>query len=225
MVASIVYTDEKFGARESRGIDRVYSLAKGLDVRGQSLIFEQNGDIFAQEDAAGTIYQVVSGVVRATRLMDDGRRHIVAFYFPGDVFGIEAGALRTFNAEAVTRCQIISFRRSDVADEMARSGFSGLDLWRLMVGEIERFQQHSFLLSRLSAVERVWSFLKMMAAGRPRDSVIDLPMSRTDIADFLGLTIETVSRAFTQLRKDGAIEILCARRIRIVQVRGRSIAA
>lgn len=204
---------------------RTATLAPGLNVRCQQLAFARNAEIFSQEDESASLYKVISGVVRATRLMDDGRRHIVAFYYPSDVFGMEGGDTREFNAEAVTDCRIACIRRSEVGDEMERSGFSPRELWKVMAAELQRFQQHSFILSRLSAVERVWCFLQVMAARADDADVIELPMSRTDIADHLGLTIETVSRAFTHLRRTGAIDILCARRIRLNSNHQHAVAA
>jgi CRP/FNR family transcriptional regulator, nitrogen fixation regulation protein len=189
------------------------TLAPGLETSGVLLRFSRDEEIFGQEDDTASIYMVVEGVVRASRVLDDGRRHIVAFYYPGDLFGIEAGDVREFSAEAVTDCRVYSVRRTSVAADMDRCGFSARDLWAVMARELRRTQGHSFLLSRQSAVERVWSFLKDSAQRQSQGRHVDLPMSRIDIADHLGLTIETVSRAFTQLRREGAIEYDNARHI------------
>lgn len=191
------------------------TLAPGLTTNGVLLRFGRDEEIFAQEGETSTLYKVAEGVIRASRVLGDGRRHIVAFYHPGDLFGIEAGEQREFSAEAVTDCRVYSIRRASAAADMERCGFSARDLWTLMARELRRTQNHSFLLSRQSAVERVWSFLTELALREPGERHIDLPMSRIDIADHLGLTIETVSRAFTQLRREGAIQYDSARHIAI----------
>lgn len=188
-------------------------LAPGLETRCVPLSVARDGEIFGQDDDASTVYKVAKGVVRASRILDDGRRHIVAFYYPGDLFGIEAGDTREFSAEAVTDCVVYCAQRTAAAADMERSGFTARQLWSIMARELRRVQEHSFLLSRLSAVERVWAFLRDLSERQTGGRAVDLPMSRTDIADHLGLTIETVSRAFSQLRRSGAIEYASARHI------------
>lgn len=191
----------------------IVSLAAGLDVPGVILGFQRDEEIFAQESDASHFYKVVSGAVRVTRLMSDGRRHIASFHFVDDVFGLEFGATHGFSAEAITPCRIACVKRSAIGAQTNRDGFSMDELWRLVTEELHRVQEHSLLLGRMTAAERVTSFLHGMASRRHTKSVVDLPMSRLDIADHLGLTIETVSRTLTQLQRQGAIAIEGTRHI------------
>jgi CRP/FNR family transcriptional regulator, nitrogen fixation regulation protein len=183
-----------------------------LGLMGAPMRFARNSEIYGEEDPAEYLYQVVSGAVRTYRMLDDGRRQISGFYLPGDIFGVEAGDVHVSSAEAVSDSQILVAKRSAV---MARAEYErdlSRQLWTLTVRELQRIQQHSMLLIK-SAEERVAGFLLEMAGRSPAGAAIDLPMCRQDIADYLGLTIETVSRTFTQLVQSGTIGLEKSRRI------------
>lgn len=175
--------------------------------------FARNRCIYAEGDPADRVFKVVSGAVRTFELLEDGRRQVNAFYLPGEMFGLDATGDRRFSAEAVVASQILVLRREQLArrltDEPALMG----DLWRMTACELERAQGHFALLGRKSAVERVASFLVSMGERSMADGTIELPMSRQDIADFLGLTIETVSRTMTLLEGRKLIAMPSARRI------------
>jgi CRP-like cAMP-binding protein len=146
-------------------------------------------------------------------MLDDGRRQISAFYLPGDIFGVEAGDVHVSSAEAVSDSQILVAKRSAVMARADHERDLSRQLWTLTVRELQRIQEHSMLLIK-SAEERVAGFLLEMAGrGGPAGGAIDLPMGRQDIADYLGLTIETVSRTFTQLVQSGTIALEKSRRI------------
>ncbi len=143
-------------------------------------------EIFTEGDRAGTFYKVVSGVVRTCRLLSDGRRQIDAFHLPGDIFGLEAGAAEhRVNAEAVTAAKLEVYRR----EPRALAGDDGTlarEIVASMMKGLERAQDHMMLLGRKSARERIATFLvtfsrRMACAG----TAVDLPMSRTDMADHL----------------------------------------
>lgn len=163
------------------------------------------GEIFAEGDRAGTFYKVVTGVVRTYKLLSDGRRQIDAFHLPGDIFGLEAGAEHRFNAEAVTEAKLEVHRR----EPRALTGDDGAlarEVVASMMRGLERAQDHMMLLGRKSARERIATFLLALSRRMACDgSAMELPMSRTDMADHLGLTVESVSRAVTQLERDGLI--------------------
>src|SRR5262249_942131 len=165
--------------------------------------FGKNAEIYGEGEPADHLYTITSGIVRTCKFLVDGRRQIGAFYFPGDTFGLETIAQHTFSAEAVT----------DVAILAAKSSVAvAAELLALRCGELDRAQGHVLLLAK-SAPERVASFLLEMAGRiRSRDEV-ELPMSRQDIADYLGLTIETVSRTLTQLENESAIALPTSKRI------------
>jgi CRP/FNR family nitrogen fixation transcriptional regulator len=183
-----------------------------LSLMGAPMRFPRNTEIYGEEDPADYLYQVVSGAVRTYRVLDDGRRQISAFYLPGDIFGVEAGDTHMSSAEAVCDAQILVAKRSAVMARADHERDLSRQLWTLTVRELQRIQQHSMLLIK-SAEERVAGFLLEMAGRSPAGAAIDLPMCRQDIADYLGLTIETVSRTFTQLVQSGTIALEKSRRI------------
>jgi CRP/FNR family transcriptional regulator, nitrogen fixation regulation protein len=183
-----------------------------LGLMGAPMRFERNIEIYGEDEPAEYLYQVISGAVRTYRTLDNGRRQISAFYLPGDVFGVEAGEVHLSSAEAICNSQILVVRRSAVMARAEHEKDIARQLWTLAVRELRRVQEHSLLLIK-SAEERVAGFLIEMAGRNSNNGAIELPMSRQDIADYLGLTIETVSRTFTQLVQSGAIALETSRRI------------
>jgi CRP/FNR family transcriptional regulator, nitrogen fixation regulation protein len=175
--------------------------------------FTKDEEIFAEGDKAAYVYKVLSGVVRTSKLLSDGRRQIDAFHLAGDIFGIEAGDEYRFCAESVGNCVVVAYRRSHLAALTGSDAQLGQDMTMGMMRSLVRAQNHMLLLGRKSALEKIATFLLDMAERTADDSTLDLPMSRTDIADHLGLTIETVSRSFTQLERQGIIGLPSARRI------------
>src|SRR5579872_5100284 len=163
---------------------------------GAPMRFARNSEIYGEDESAEYLYQVISGAVRAYRMLDDGRRQIVAFYMPGDVFGVEAGDLHLSSAEAISDAQILVAKRSAVMARAEHEKNLARQLWMLTVHELQRVQEHSLALIK-SAEERVAGFLLEMAGRNSTSVTVELPMSRQDIADYLGLTIETVSRTIT----------------------------
>jgi CRP/FNR family nitrogen fixation transcriptional regulator len=180
---------------------------------GATRTYGRDQEIFGEGDPADCVYQVVSGAVRAFRVLTDGRRQIADFYLPGDVFGIELGNERRSAAEALGETVVVVARRQTLMAEPEE----GARLWRLALCQLQRSQDHVLTLGRRSALERVASFLVDMAERLDADREFDLPMSRQDMADFLGLTIETVSRTLTQLQADGLIAFSGCRRVRLAR--------
>jgi CRP/FNR family nitrogen fixation transcriptional regulator len=180
---------------------------------GLTRSFTKDDEIFAQGDGATHFYRVVSGVVRTSKLLSDGRRQIDAFHLAGDVFGLERGEEHRFTAEAVADCVVVAFRRCGVAALMSSDSQLAQQVVTAMMRSLERAQDHMMLLGRKTALEKIASFLLDMANRVSKsDGQIDLPMTRMDIADHLGLTIETVSRTLTQLERERVIELPAARR-------------
>jgi CRP/FNR family nitrogen fixation transcriptional regulator len=176
------------------------------------LHFAPGAEIYAQDEDADLVYRLVSGVVRTTHLLADGRRQIGDFYYPGDVLGVEIAAVHRFSAEALSACEVLALRRSG----SAAYGDHHLDrmIWQATASELRRTQSHMLLLGRATAYEKVAQFL-FDIADRFRGDVVFLPMSRQDMADYLGLTIETISRMLGRLQAEGVVEFLGARRFRI----------
>jgi CRP-like cAMP-binding protein len=184
-----------------------------LGLIGAPIGFARNAEIYGEDERAEYLYQVISGAVRTYRMLDDGRRQVVAFYLPGDIFGVEAGDVHLSSAEAISDSQVLVVKRSSVMTRAEVEKDLAKQLWTLTVRELQRVQQHSLVLIK-NAEERVAGFLLEMASRCSGSLAIELPMSRQDIADYLGLTIETVSRTFTQLVQSGAITLETSRRIR-----------
>ena len=155
---------------------------------------------------------MISGTVRTYKVLNDGRRQIGAFYLPGDIFGLEIGEHHTFSAEAIVDCKVLVIKRSTLVALAARDNEVARQLWTMTAGELQRAQDHIMLLIK-TAQERVAGFLLEMAKRSSAVTEVDLPMSRQDIADYLGLTIETVSRTLTQLENSAAISVPTSRRI------------
>jgi CRP/FNR family nitrogen fixation transcriptional regulator len=174
--------------------------------------FRRNSEIFGEDEPADYVYKVVSGAARTYKVLNDGRRQIGAFYLPGELFGLEAGNEHHCSAEAVSDSTILVIRRSALIGLAGRDGEVARQLWTLTARELERVQEHMLLLIR-SAQERVACFLLEMAERLATADTIELPMPRQDIADYLGLTIETVSRTLTHLETSAAIAVPTCRRI------------
>jgi CRP/FNR family nitrogen fixation transcriptional regulator len=179
---------------------------------GATHVLARDEEIFAEGDRAAFFYKVVSGTVRTSKLLSDGRRQIDAFHLPGDMFGIESGEEHRFTAEAVCNATVIAYRRCSLDTLASTDGVFARQVVAAMMRSLERAQDHMLLLGRKSALEKVAAFLLDMTDRVSEDDHIDLPMSRTDIADHLGLTIETVSRSLTQLERQGVIELPAHRR-------------
>jgi CRP/FNR family nitrogen fixation transcriptional regulator len=183
-----------------------------IELMGAAMPYARNTEIFGENEPAEYLYRVISGAVRTYKVLNDGRRQIGGFYLPGDVFGLEVGDEHTFSAEAITECKVLVIKRSSVVALAARDSSIARELWTMTASELQRAQDHIMLLIK-TAQERVAGFLLEMASRKPGSSEIELPMSRQDIADYLGLTIETVSRTLTQLEQSAAIAVPASRRI------------
>lgn len=181
--------------------------------------FARNAEIFGADEPADHVYKVLSGTVRTVRFSADGRRQIMAFHMPGDVFGLERGADHEFTAESVTDCELLAIKRSVIQRAAAEHLDAAQALLQIAANQLDRAQEHVLLLGRKGAGERVAGFLLSLADRFTAKGELDLPMSRLDIADYLALTIETVSRAFTQMERDHAIGLPNSRHV-VVRDRG-----
>jgi CRP-like cAMP-binding protein len=183
-----------------------------IEMIGTVMSFARNAEIYGEGEQVEFLYKVVSGTVRTYKVLADGRRQIGAFYLAGDLFGLEAGEEHSFSAEAVSDSKVLVIKRSAIFALAARNSDVASQLWDLTTRELRRMQSHIMLLIK-SAHERVAGFLLEMADRSPAPNEFELPMSRQDIADYLGLTIETVSRTLTSLENGATIALPSARRI------------
>lgn len=186
------------GARRLDEIDFLASIAKIADIRaGQSFIREG--------DPAAHYVLVTAGTARLCKALPDGRRAITAFAGPGDFLGLAATGHYAATAEAMEPVRIARYKRAEMAAATVTfPSLAGLMLLALS-NELAAAQSHILLLGRMTAREKLAAFLIGRVIGRGRD--LALPFARIDIADYLGLTTETVSRAFSALKRDGMIVI------------------
>lgn len=186
---------------------------------GIPVAYDRNAEIYGEGEMADYVYKVVRGAVRTYKVLNDGRRQINAFYLPGDIFGLELGDEYTWSAEAIVGSDIVMVKRSFVLSLAERDCDVGRQLWSVTAGELDGARSHALLLIK-SAQERVAAFLLEMSQRLADANLVELPMGRQDVADYLGLTIETVSRTLTQLESDETIELLASRSIAL---RNRSV--
>ena len=189
-----------------------HSLIETMEMMGAPMSYARNAEIYGENEPTEYLYKLVSGTVRTSKILNDGRRQIGEFYLPGDLFGHEVGSEHSFSAEAITDVKVIVIKRSAVEALAARDNDVARQLWAMTGRELQRMQEHILLLIK-SAQERVAGFLLEMAERIKSTNEVELPMSRQDIADYLGLTIETVSRTLTILENSAAISLPTSRRI------------
>ncbi len=201
-----------FGERPVQMRSEDHDRGGAIDLMGAPLSFARDSEIYFEGEPADFLYKVVKGVVRTYMLLADGRRQIGGFYLPGDIFGLEMGDGHTLSAEAITRCDVLVIRRKALVTLAARDHEVARELWTLTGRELRRMQGHVLLLIK-SAQARVAAFLLEMAERAGAGNAVELSMSRQDIADYLGLTIETVSRTFRNLENASAIELPSSRRV------------
>ncbi len=167
-------------------------------------------------DCANSFYNITQGTARLFKLLPDGRRQITGFAGPGSFLGLAANKYYAFGAEAMDPMRICRFSRSDMTALL--EDFPALEQRLLAVAcsELALAQEQMLLLGRKTARERLASFLVNRVAATPhcphppmssQPQSLNLPMSRADIADYLGLTIETVSRTFSKLRAEQLIAL------------------
>jgi len=192
---------------------RVDAVFGSVELIGGHMSFSRNAEIYGDEEPAVYLYKVARGAVRICKVLDDGRRQITAFCLPDEIFGFEVGDVHRFAAEAIADSRILVVKRSTVVALAARNGDVVRQLWAHTARELQSMQEHMLLLGCLSARERVVAFLRMMAKRISGGNEVELPMARQDIADYLGLTIETVSRSISQLASDATIGLRTSRHI------------
>lgn len=204
--------------RSARSPESAKGLLASIELMGATVPFGRNEEIYGEGESAEYAYKVLRGAVRVYKVLNDGRRQISAFYLPGDIFGLEPGDEHASSADAITDSSILVVKRTAVAELTARDIASAQQLWALTARELQYMQDHVVLLVK-SARERIASFLLQMGHRIAGTNEIELPMSRQDIADYLGLTIETVSRTLTQLENSAAIALPASRHI-VIRNRG-----
>ncbi|MFC5755978.1 helix-turn-helix domain-containing protein [Rhizobium sp. GCM10022189] len=182
--------------------------------REQSIRFKADQPIYSEGEHALAFYQVEAGTVRIYRLTASGQRYILSFCGEGEWFGLETGNVRIDFAEAVCETSIRPFRTQ-------QNAAVPIDLLNIALTNLAKAQHKQLVITEQSALKRVAAFVFEMADRHPGNPEFDMMMSRSDIADYLGLTVETVARCFTKLREK---RILClnGKLQRIVRVLDRN---
>jgi CRP/FNR family transcriptional regulator, nitrogen fixation regulation protein len=175
--------------------------------------YRKDEEIYGEDETAEYVYQVIRGAVRTYKLLSDGRRQIGAFHLPGDVFGLESGVNHRLAAEAILDTTLRLVKRRSLEQAAQGDVRVARDLWSITSGELQRAENHMLLLGRKTAMERVATFLLEMDRRLAKTGLIALPMCRRDIGDYLGLTLETVSRSLSELQAKGVLGLSGARQI------------
>ena len=162
-------------------------------------------------------FRIASGAVRLSKSTPDGRRQVIDFLSAGESFGIASERHYGYSVEAIARTTLVRYARARLEAAIEAQPELARRLFGIACAELQRARQHLLLLGRKSADEKIASFLltlaeRLGARGAARD-VVRLPMSRQDMADYLGLTIETVSRTLTRLRHQGLIALPTPQRV------------
>lgn len=177
--------------------------------------FAADQTIYFEGDLAAHFMLVIDGLVRSCSRFSDGRRFIGAFYAAGEIFGVERRTTYQASAEAVRATAVVFYP----APAGAEAGLPGQVVGALMLG-IDQARDHARLLGRLSAIEKLAAFLMECSGHAKECRLITLEMTRQDIADYLGLTVETISRCLAQLKCRGLIECVSARQVRLLDLSG-----
>jgi CRP/FNR family nitrogen fixation transcriptional regulator len=187
----------EFGLR-SGGSDPIVSLSE--------FTYKKETEIYGEKESADYVYQVRSGAVRSYKLLSDGRRQICAFHLVGDIFGLTSEATHRFTAEAVVDTTLWLIKRQNLEVMAKNDGVLVHNLLSETTKNLRHAEEHMLLLGRKQSSEKVATFLLEMdkrLAGTT--ALMALPMTRLDIADYLGLTVETVSRALHRLQRAGIL--------------------
>ena len=192
-----------------------------LDVLAERVCIRAGEALIRQGDEAAHLFNISSGSVRVYRLLPDGRRQITGFLFAGDFVGLGGGDQHAFTAEAIEDTTVCRFRRNEYLALIRERPSLEAALLERVSHELAAAQNQMLLLGRKTARERVSSFLLDLPDLDPirpsSNGQIRLPMTRMEIADYLGLTIETVSRELTWLKSSGFIEMLSPKTLRVDQ--------
>jgi CRP/FNR family nitrogen fixation transcriptional regulator len=182
---------------------------EALEQFGSSVTVLRDEELCAPGDAADSCWRVVSGCVRRFEVLDDGRRHVNAFLLPGDFFGFDDPEKQVFGAEAVITTTLRRYPRSAVAALAESNVAISQHLAALTIANLHAAYQRMVLLGRRTSSERLASFVLEMARrlGSAAVASVDLPMGREDIADYLGLTKETVCRVLTEMGRSGVVRL------------------
>ena len=181
---------------------------------GMLVRYSRGAEIFAQERPAKYLYKIITGTVRTFRILSDGRRQICAFYMPGDYFGLEPSDRHASSAFAIDDVQCIVTKRQMVTGRADRRRDVARQLLAISSNEVRNLQDQTLMLTKSSEGRFAW-FLLQIARRTASSRMVSLPMPRKDIADYLGVTIETISRTIRKFETAGWIKVISPRKIQL----------
>ena len=187
--------------------------------------YKKGSEIFGEKEPAEYVYQVKAGAVRSYKLLSDGRRQIGAFHLAGDIFGLENGSEHRFTAEAIVNTTVRLIKRRSLEIVAESDATVSRNLLSMTTSNLQHAEDHMLLLGRKTSLERVATFLIEMDGRLTSAGIMPLPMSRRDIADYLGLTLETVSRALSRLHELDIIEFIGSNQRQIVLLNRQQLAS
>ncbi len=202
------------GPLELRELNRLNAIASRVRLAPEQVLF-------CEGDEADAVYAVTEGVVRLSKMLPDGRRQITGFLSPGGFLGIAYSDTYAYSAEAVTQLTLCRFPRRRLEAMSEEMPNLERQLLSIASNELKVAQDQMLLLGRKSAEEKISTFLlqwcRRSGGGCEPGCVVDLPMNRTDIADYLGLTTETVSRTLSRFAKDRLVAIPSPHKVQVFQ--------
>src|SRR3954471_14113002 len=193
--------------------DQFCALTGHVGLVATEFSYRKDEEIYGEDEPAEYVYQIIRGAVHTYKLLSDGRRQIGAFHLPGDVFGLESGTNHRLAAEAIINTTVRLVKRSSLEQAAEMDVRITRKLWSITAGELRHAEDHMLLLGRKNAMERVANFLLEMDRRLAVAGMMALPMCRRDIGDYLGLTLETISRSFSQLQDQGVLGLSGARQV------------
>jgi CRP/FNR family transcriptional regulator, nitrogen fixation regulation protein len=194
-------------------VDQFSAIASCSGLIATEFSYRKDEEIYGEGEPAEYVYQVIRGAVRTYKLLSDGRRQIGAFHLAGDVFGLDPGSTHRLTAEAIADTTVRLVKRRSLETAAGSNVKVAHHLWTMTAGDLRHAEDHMLLLGRKTAMERVATFLLEMDRRLAKTGMMALPMCRRDIGDYLGLTLETVSRALSQLSEQGILVFSSARQI------------
>jgi CRP/FNR family nitrogen fixation transcriptional regulator len=194
-------------------VDQFGAVASCSGLVATEFSYRKDEEIYGEGEPAEYVYQVIRGAVRTYKLLNDGRRQIGAFHLAGDVFGLDPGSSHRLTAEAIADTTVRLVKRRSLEVAAGSNVKVAHHLWTMTAGDLRHAEDHMLLLGRKTAMERVATFLLEMDRRLAKTGMMALPMCRRDIGDYLGLTLETVSRTLSQLSDQGILAFSSARQI------------
>jgi len=185
--------------------------------------YKKGTEIYGEKEPAEYVYQVKIGAVRSYKLLSDGRRQIGAFHLVGDIFGLENGSEHRFTADAIVNTTVRLIKRRSLERAAESDAMVSRNLLSMTTSNLQHAEDHMLLLGRKTSLERVAAFLIEMDRRLTAAGIMPLPMSRRDIADYLGLTLETVSRALSRLHELDVIGFIGSNQRQIVLLDRRQL--